>query len=95
MISQRDEDGYSALHCAAYSDSFDVAVLLIKYGADVHGRTDDGWTPLHSAARWNSDSVASLLLAYGADVNAHTNGRLTPIQLAVSEKGYMKVWGYV
>ena len=94
LISQRDEDGYSALHCAAYSNSFDVSILLLQNGGNVNGRTNDGWTPLHSAARWNSDSVASLLLSFGADVNAKTNGSLTPIQLAVSEKGYMKAWGF-
>lgn len=91
LISQRDDDGYTALHCAAYSNSFDVAVLLVQNGASVNALTEDGWTPLHSASRWNSDSVAGLLLSQGADVNAETNGKLTPIQLAASEKSSMKV----
>ena len=37
-----------ALHRASNSGSYDLAVGLIKNGADVNAKTDDGWIPLHS-----------------------------------------------
>ena len=39
---------YLALHRASNSGSYDLAVGLIKNGADVNAKTDDGWIPLHS-----------------------------------------------
>ena len=39
---------FSALHRASNSGSYDLAVGLIKNGADVNAKTDDGWIPLHS-----------------------------------------------
>lgn len=45
----RDEDGYSALHRAAYEGCVEIAKFLIIKGANVNGKTLDGWTPLHSA----------------------------------------------
>merc|ERR1711937_198096 len=91
LINQQDEDGYSALHRAAYSNAFQASVFLLEKGSSVNLKTNDGWTPLHSAARWNCSQVAALLLSHGAGVNAKTNGGTTPIQLAVSEKNYNAV----
>ena len=64
IISEVDDDGYSALHCAAYSASVRAAVTLIKHGADVNAKTKDGWTPLHSAARWNRSSIKYLAIHF-------------------------------
>ena len=91
IINEHDEDGYTALHCCAYSNSVEVALLLIECGAEIEARSGDGWTPLHSAARWNNDEMASILLSRGADVNSKTNGNLTALQLAASEKEMLNV----
>lgn len=91
IMDSRDEDGYSAMHCCAYSNSVEVALLLIEAGAEIEPRSNDGWTPLHSAARWNNDAMASLLLSRGANVNSKTIGNLTPLQLATSEKEMLAV----
>lgn len=53
LINQQDQDGYSALHRAAYSNAFQASVFLLEKGSSVTLKTNDGWTPLHSAARWN------------------------------------------
>ena len=34
-IDAKDEDGYTALHCAAESGQAEVTELLVKKGADV------------------------------------------------------------
>ena len=50
LISFQDEDGYTALHRACYSNHPSLTQRLItKYGADLHALTTECWTPLHSA----------------------------------------------
>lgn len=77
-----DEDGYTPLHRAAYSNHTDIAKLLIQYGANVNARTEYEWTPLHSAVKWSNAECAALLLQHGADVNALSQGQQTPLHIA-------------
>ncbi|KAK4468138.1 hypothetical protein MN116_008304 [Schistosoma mekongi] len=84
LLLAKDQDGYTALHRAAYGGHVEVLQCLIKYGANVNNRTEDGWTPLHSAAFWNKLACVQLLISAGADLNALTNSRQTPLHLAVS-----------
>ena len=49
---------FSALHRASNSGSYDLAIGLIKNGADVNAKTDDGWIPLHSG------TVFSFIFSY-------------------------------
>ena len=63
--------GWTALHRAAWDNSYEAAELLIANGADVHAKDSaEGEAPLHKAAWRNSREVAELLLANGADANA-------------------------
>ncbi|XP_055301191.1 ankyrin repeat domain-containing protein 49 [Sitodiplosis mosellana] len=80
----RDEDGYTPLHRAAYSNNVEIAKILIQYGADVNARTEFGWTPLHSAVKWSNAEAASFLLQHGADVNALSQGQQTPLHIAAT-----------
>lgn len=73
-VHAKDEDGYTPLHRACYNDLFEMAQLLIQYGADVNAKTNDKWTPLHSACKWTNASIVGLLLQHGADVNARSDG---------------------
>ena len=43
LVNFRDEDGYTALHRAAYSNSVESAKQLISSGADLDALTEDGW----------------------------------------------------
>ncbi|XP_078077920.1 ankyrin repeat domain-containing protein 49 [Mustelus asterias] len=87
LVNVKDDDNYTPLHRAAYSDHMEVVRELIAHGADVHARTIDGWTPLHSACKWNNAEIASFLLQHEADINAQTNGLQTALHLASGSKG--------
>ncbi|KAM9819983.1 ankyrin repeat domain-containing protein 49 [Syngnathus typhle] len=90
LVHSSDDDAYTPLHRAAYSNHTAVAASLLVAGSKVNSRTIDGWTPLHSACRWGHVAMATLLLHHGADVNAQTNGGLTPLHLAASHSSSAK-----
>ena len=83
LILFRDDDGYTGLHRASYSNHPQIALALLRAGADITARTEDElWQPIHSACRWNAAETLEVLLSWGADVNATTNGGQTPLHLA-------------
>ena len=86
-ILYKDQDGYSALHRAAYSNNLDICkYLLSKNYSLIEFKTDMGWTPLHSASYWNNFEVVDYLIKLNANVNALTNGKQTPLHLAASQR---------
>ncbi|OWR54015.1 ankyrin repeat domain-containing protein 49 [Danaus plexippus] len=82
LIHVKDDDGYTPLHRAAYSNHINVISFLISVGANIHAKTELGWTPLHSACNWNNYVSAARLLAAGADPAALSDGEQTPLHLA-------------
>jgi ankyrin repeat protein len=82
LISARDTDGSTPLHCATWKGHRNVVELLLSRGADVNVRNqNDHWgtTALHAAAHANQRAIAELLIAQGADIHAtNLNGR-TPL----------------
>ncbi|VDL76438.1 unnamed protein product [Nippostrongylus brasiliensis] len=86
LLSCADEDGYTALHRAAYNDHVEVVSFLLERGADAEARTKQGWTPLHSAANWGNYAVVARLISHGVDVNARSNGSVTALHLAISSQ---------
>ena len=80
-----DDDGWTALHIASWSDNKYV-VELLKNGADKNAQNNDGTTPLHHAARWNSAEAISVLLQYGASTNIRNKKGRTPYDIALSSK---------
>ena len=49
-IEATDEDGHTALHCAALSGNLEIPNLLISKGANVSAKNNWGDSPLDSAA---------------------------------------------
>lgn len=85
--NQRDGVGGPALCFAPeYKDhGRQLAVLLIRYGADVNISTF--YSPLHCAAMRGRADIAQLLIEHGADVNVrdHNVFRRTPLHVACEE----------
>ncbi|KAL9108064.1 MAG: hypothetical protein Q9227_007170 [Pyrenula ochraceoflavens] len=47
VINATDKRGFTALHCAAWSGSFNTACRLLKYGAKLSSKARGDITPLH------------------------------------------------
>jgi ankyrin repeat protein len=89
------DEGWTALHYAAFEGADDVAKVLLDAGADPNVTDHAGVTPLHVAAGNHAayERVVEALLAGGADRNAKTTGEfaswdldhpagLTPLEIA-------------
>jgi len=59
--------GHTALHRAAFCGHEQVAIQLIKFGANVNSANSSGYTPLHIACQLGHSSVAEVLLIKDAN----------------------------
>ena len=89
-VNLKDDEGLTPLMQAASFGEYEIAQLLIKYGADVNMISDEfipkGWTPLMFAIDRKSGEIARLLLQHDADVNKPATAGETPLILAVQKK---------
>lgn len=89
LLNYKDQDGYTCLHRAAYSNKLDICkyVLKIEYNL-MFNKTDMGWSPLHSAAYWNNYEIVDYLLNVNEVnlVNQLTNSKQTALHLAASQR---------
>ncbi|XP_024287479.1 receptor-interacting serine/threonine-protein kinase 4 [Oncorhynchus tshawytscha] len=69
----RDEDQYTALHCAAQNGDEAITRLLLDRGASINETDAQGRTPAHIACQHGQENVVRVLLSRGADV--HVKGR--------------------
>ncbi|MGI8710492.1 MAG: ankyrin repeat domain-containing protein [Acidimicrobiales bacterium] len=78
------DDGFTALHLAAWSGRPRVAEVLLARGADPEAMAANptALRPLHSAAAAGNQVIAHLLLDRGADVDARQAGGLAPLHTA-------------
>lgn len=82
----KSSQGHTPLMEAARDGHFEIAKMLIDYGADVKAaRSDDGQTALHLAAKWGRGDVVKLLLDKGADPKAVDHRMNAPADLADKE----------
>jgi ankyrin repeat protein len=77
------EDGFTALHFAAFLGGADVARVLLDAGANVAAVANNTMKvqPLHSAAAGRPE-VCAVLLDAGATVDARQSGGFTPLHEA-------------
>jgi ankyrin repeat protein len=78
------DDGFTALHYAAFFGDIESARVLLDAGADVGAvaRNQMLVQPLHSAAAAHAIDICRLLLERGADPNARQQNDYTPLDEA-------------
>ena len=64
-MNQRDLNGWTPLHCAAYSGTIETATALIRHGADVSAVNDEGCTPLQIAAQSGREGMVQVMVEGG------------------------------
>ena len=62
LLQQRNKDGWTPLHQAAFAGAAECVGVLLAAGADVAARCADGDTPAHYAAAQGHVDVAGALL---------------------------------
>ncbi|CDS55195.1 FOG: Ankyrin repeat [Polaromonas sp. CG9_12] len=77
--NQLNAQGESILMLAALKGQLELAVKLIKKGADVN---KTGWTPLHYAASSGNTALIGLLLENSAYIDAESPNGSTPLMMA-------------
>lgn len=83
-IYAKDEDGFTALHWAAWSGMRFTTYLLVDAGLDINAPESNGFTPLMLAAMRGNDTVVDLLLKFGADPTLKNYEGKTAAELATS-----------
>jgi ankyrin repeat protein len=75
------DDGFTALHFAAYFGATAAISALLDAGAGIEAVTGNFLTnmPLHAAAAGGRVASCELLLSRGANVNAKQHGGFTPL----------------
>ena len=92
----KDQDGWTALHFAAYLGSLDMVKYLVGVGkVDVNVKDKEGQTALHKAAQDGKLEVVKYLVGVGnADYKAQDNFKKMAIYFAV-EEGHKDVARYL
>jgi ankyrin repeat protein len=83
-INLKDSSGYSALARAVLNRYEDIAVQLIKSGADIHSVTNEKSTLLMLAVSSKSSRIASLIIVSKVDLDAQDNSGDTALIKAAS-----------
>ena len=81
-INKVDEDGFNALHWAAWSGMRFTSYKLVNSGLDINKAENNGYTPLMLAAMRGNDAVVDLLLKMGAVPSLKNADGLTAAELA-------------
>lgn len=86
LLDSFAQDGWTALHLAAFFNRPEMVDLLLARGArlDLKSKNAVNNTPLNAAVAAGRVEIARRLLAKGADANAHQHGGITPLHEAAA-----------
>lgn len=92
-LDERDPSGGSSpLITAAVFGKTEIALTLIKAGADLNFKNNEGSTPLHTSAFFCRTEIVEALLADGADVSIKNHAGSTALESVMAPfetvKGY-------
>ena len=90
-VNERDNDSWTPLREAVWSENPRIVRMLLAAGADVNLKYKDGVMLLHVAVACDHTEMLRLLLDAGADVNAKRSDGWTPLHEAVSSGSRDKV----
>ncbi len=81
-LNALDHEGTTALHHCVINDQYDLAAMLLRYGANVNALIPDSQvSPLTIAALEKNITMAKLLLQFGADPYGRTRDGSTPVSI--------------
>ncbi|KAI0518497.1 peptidase S8 and S53 [Xylaria bambusicola] len=86
----KSDSGWTPLHVAAHTGCFELASLLLDYGASPDARSPDNSTALHYATQPGNEyfKIAQELLDNWADPNAKNTDGSTPLHKAVERQSF-------
>lgn len=81
-VNQRNEDGFSPLYFACWSENLKLVKLLIKAGAKVNEKNVNGDTPFHTSI---PSDIAKLLIKSGTNIQIKNEFGQTPLYIQVKQ----------
>ena len=94
----KGDDGFSALHFAAFHGNIGMIRLLVKHGADVRAINRQGINMLHVSSQGDSPVSLAYFLEKGLDINSKDYRESTPLHWAAFSNAecilnYIIAWG--
>jgi ankyrin repeat protein/L-ascorbate metabolism protein UlaG (beta-lactamase superfamily) len=84
LLNLKNQDLLTPLNLAAERNQFEVAVLLLKMGADPTIGDNENSQPIHLAAISGSIPILDLLLEKGMGIDTRDINQMTPLLFAIS-----------
>lgn len=83
LVTTRDKDGSTPLHCAAWKGHKDIVASLLDLGVPIDDQNENshwGTTALCAASHGDNKEVAEILISRGAKINFRSPlNKLTPL----------------
>ncbi|TRY53427.1 Acyl-CoA-binding protein ACBP with Ankyrin repeat [Cryptosporidium tyzzeri] len=86
LSNSRSSEGSYALHLACDKGYSEIALILLKNGANPNVKDNFGDSPLHISVISEQESCVKVLLKHGADLKLTNDDGLTPIQLSENDQ---------
>ena len=86
LVSAYSNDGWTALHLAAFFKQPQLVAMLIERGSEIAARSRNQMAnlPLNAAVASGSYEAASILIEHGADVNSRGSSASVPLHSAAA-----------